>query len=288
MGEPGSIRGGMPEPFDAAGPWSGLDEFGTVRTVDVGVPLAREGDAADEVFVLLSGDLVAERRSDHGSVQVGRIERGEIVGEITVIAGGRRTATLRATSPSEVLVVARAHFERWLQEHPDVADVVSTQARDRLDRTHVAAMVTELIGTNDPETVEAVLARVQWRRLAAGEVLFRQGDVADAAYFVVNGRLTVLAYDDATADDLDGGVALAEVGRGDVVGEIGLLDDAPRSATVRAARDSTLAAFSATAFEELVALAPPLMMHVARGIVDTLRRGPRRAVTRAASLAVVT
>ncbi|MEO1055994.1 MAG: cyclic nucleotide-binding domain-containing protein [Actinomycetota bacterium] len=283
MGDSGPSDDASTRSVATAGEWSGLAAVGSVRTFAAEAVVALEGDAADEVFVLLTGELVAERRTAHGDVQVGRVSAGEVVGEITVIAGGRRTASLRATSPCEVLVIARDVFERWLIEHPALADRVSQQARERLDRTHVAAMVTDLIGTTDPDTLEAVLSRIDWRRLAAGEVLFRQGDPADAAYFVVNGRLAVSAHD---ADDGTETV-LAEVGRGDVVGEIGLLDDAPRSATVRATRDSTVAAFSAAAFEELVALAPPLMMHVARGVVDTLRRGPRRTVTRAHSLAVV-
>lgn len=283
MGNSGPSDDGSARAHAAEGEWSGLAAVGTVRTFEVGTFVAREEDAADEVFVLLHGELVAERRTAHGDVQVGRVSAGEVVGEITVIAGGRRTASLRATLQCEVLVIERDRFERWLVDQPALADRVSQQARERLDRTHVAAMIAELIGTTDPDTVEAVLSRIDWRRLAAGEVLFRQGDVAEAAYFVVNGRLVVSAHD---ADD-DAESVLGEVGRGDVVGEIGLLDDAPRSATVRATRDSTVAAFSAAALEELVAIAPRLMMHVARGVVDTLRRGPRRNATRANSLAVV-
>ncbi len=286
------MTGNASGPRPAAGEWSGLAAVGSVRAVEADELVAREGEAADEVYVLLTGELVAERRTAQGDVQVGRIDVGEVVGEITVIAGGQRTASLRAVSPCEVLVVAREQFERWLVDHPDVADRVSQQARDRLDRTHLAAMVTELIGTTDPDTVEAVLSRIDWHRLAAGEVLFRQGDAAEAAYFVVNGRLAVSAHIEdrehtpRAANVRAADTVLAEVGRGDVVGEIGLLDDAPRSATVRAIRDSTVAAFSASAFEELVALAPPLMMHVARGIVDALRRGPSRTRARAATLAV--
>ena len=78
---------------------------------------------------------------------------------------------------------------------------------------------------------------------------------------------------------------VAELGRGDVVGELGLLDDAPRSATVRAVRDSTLATLTAEMFEELVIRSPALMLHVAHGVISRLRTQPRRS-GRAASLTV--
>ena len=73
----------------------------------------------------------------------------------------------------------------------------------------------------------------------AGEVVFAEGDPSDAGYLVVSGR-----WRPGTT-----GIQLGEVGRGEVVGEIGLIERPPRSATVIALRDSTLARFSAEAFQ---------------------------------------
>ena len=117
-----------------------------------------------------------------------------------------------------------------------MADAVSAQARERIDRTHVASMVTELLGANDPSLIQEIVDSIEWRRLEAGDVLFEEGDTSDAAYFIVGGRLMVSSTA-ATGESQ----RIGELGRGDVVGELGLLDDAPRSATVRAVRDSTLA-----------------------------------------------
>jgi predicted acylesterase/phospholipase RssA len=57
---------------------------------------------------------------------------------------------------------------------------------------------------------------------------------------------------------------------------------------VRALRDTTLAAFSADVFEDLVARSPGLMLHVARALIGRLRRPPRRTFDRAASIAIAT
>ena len=143
-------------------------KFGTPQVGDLDVPLrgvrlldgevlVREGDEADDVYVISSGELVATTHSAYGDVIVGRIGEGHVVGEVTVIAGGRRTATLTASGPAEVQVIRRAEFEQWLEDHPDIADAVSAQARERIDRTQVAAMVSDLLGARDPVLVQDIV-----------------------------------------------------------------------------------------------------------------------------------
>jgi len=250
-------------------------------TLADGDVLVEQGDAADNVYFIKSGTVAASKATPQGEVIVGMVEAGQVIGEVTVVAGGLRTATLRAVGPVEVLEVDRAGFEAWLNSNPEMADSVSDEARERVDRTNVATMVADLMGSTDRALVQQVVDRVEWRRLEAGEVLFREGDFADAAYFVVGGRLMVLAEDDNGDEQL-----IAELGRGEVVGELGLLDRAPRSATVRAVRDTTLAAFSTSMFEELVATSPAMMLNVTRGILTRLRRPTARRFDRAASLTV--
>ena len=243
--------------------------------------LVEQGDAADNVYFIQSGTVTASKSTSQGEVVVGTVGAGQVIGEVTVVAGALRTATLRASGPVEVLEIERSEFEAWLNGNPEMADSVSDQARERVDRTNVATMVAELMGSSDQALVQQVVDRVEWRRLEAGEVLFREGDFADAAYFVVGGRLMVLAASSDGSDEL-----IAELGRGEVVGELGLLDRAPRSATVRAVRDTTLAAFSTTMFEELVATSPQMMLNVTRGILTRLRKPAQRKFDRAASLTI--
>ncbi|MCO4774218.1 MAG: ATP-binding cassette domain-containing protein [Deltaproteobacteria bacterium] len=80
-----------------------------------------------------------------------------------------------------------------------------------------------------------------------GESVFRKGDFADALYLNVRGRLTVEVPD-------EGGVrVLRTVGAGDFFGELGLLHDVRRTATVRASTDTVLLALFRSSFERLVA-----------------------------------
>ena len=80
-------------------------------------------------------------------------------------------------------------------------------------------------------------------RLPGGEWLFRHGDEGDALYVVLSGRCEVVGED---------GDVLVALGRGAVLGELALITGAPRSASVRARRDSELLELSRNEFERLL------------------------------------
>jgi predicted acylesterase/phospholipase RssA/CRP-like cAMP-binding protein len=93
----------------------------------------------------------------------------------------------------------------------------------------------------DPVTLAELRARAEQVELAAGCYLFRAGDRSDALYVIRNGRVQVLRD----------GVVVTELGRGEVVGELGLLIDAPRSASIRAVRDCTLVRLTRAQFDKI-------------------------------------
>lgn len=93
----------------------------------------------------------------------------------------------------------------------------------------------------DTVTVAELAHHAEEVELQAGSYLFHAGDVSDSLYVVRRGRLQVLQQD----------IVLRELGRGEVVGELGLLVDAPRSASIRALRDSTLLRLTWAQFDRI-------------------------------------
>jgi NTE family protein len=100
---------------------------------------------------------------------------------------------------------------------------------------------------------------MNWLALPGGSTLFEQGEVSDALYVLLYGRLAAIR----TSDD---GVkrSLGCVAPGECVGEIGLITQSPRSASVSALRDSELLRLPRAAFEKLVAMHPAAMLSMAR------------------------
>jgi predicted acylesterase/phospholipase RssA/CRP-like cAMP-binding protein len=100
--------------------------------------------------------------------------------------------------------------------------------------------------------------------VAAGEVIIAQGETGDGLFLVVSGRLRVSVTARGTER------VLHDLGRGSTVGEIALLSDHPRSATVRAVRDSDLLLLRAPAFRSLTERSPAVLAAMARLLIDRL------------------
>jgi NTE family protein len=101
-------------------------------------------------------------------------------------------------------------------------------------------------------------------RAADGEVIITEGEAGDGLFVVVSGRLRV----SVTARGAER--VLHDLGRGSIVGEIALLSNRPRSATVRAVRDSDLLLLRVAAFRSLVERNPEVLGEMARLLVDRL------------------
>lgn len=84
--------------------------------------------------------------------------------------------------------------------------------------------------------LDLILPHLDWMLVPGGHVVCRQGDEGDRLYLVASGRLAILR-------ELPNGedVLLSHVGRGESVGEVAVLTGNPRSATVRALRDTVVA-----------------------------------------------
>lgn len=237
-----------------------LREVGSPAVLETGSVLCREGDASDEAFVVVSGRLDARVQGFGGDMLVSSHGPGSLVGEVTTLVGGRRTATLIASEPTTIHTVDRESLRDVFARLPAGAEVVRATARDRTDRTRAAALLSRELEAVDGAAVAEIAARVTWTNLAAGDELFHRDDVADAAYLVTSGRLGVR--------DLDGPVERGiEVGRGGIVGEFGLLEDRRRSATVFALRDTSLARLDAEDFRELSSDHTQLAMGLVRRIL---------------------
>ena len=114
------------------------------------------------------------------------------------------------------------------------------------------------------EVRNALAAALEPVSLRSGETLLRQGEDGDALYFVVHGRLGALVDSD------DGPRQVGRISAGMVVGELALLGDVPRLATVVALRDSELLRLPRTAFDRITTEHPSALRALTATVVQRL------------------
>jgi ATP-binding cassette subfamily B protein len=105
------------------------------RVYDPGEIVIREGEEASEFYIVVRGSLEVWATGPTGQNQHVSVEEdGDFFGEIGLLHGVPRTATVRALTQSLVLVLPRGAFERLMQTAPDLRGVVEQLATRRLER----------------------------------------------------------------------------------------------------------------------------------------------------------
>lgn len=123
------------------------------------------------------------------------------------------------------------------------------------------------------DTLRALAAELEPRSLSSGTVLFSQGDTGDALYLVVSGKLQA-----SVCSTTDGRTFVSIVTPGQFVGEMALLTNQPRSATVIAREDSELLCLKKSAFERVEGEHPDLLAGLASQLLPRFERDQTRRI----------
>jgi len=248
--------------------------------------LFAQGDPGDSMYLLLQGRLcVRLRHADGSEMTLAELGPGSIVGEMALLTGQARTATVSALADAELVRCPRERFERLAAAHPEELAGFVEAITHRLRELQLASVLKALLGEIDVAALRELEAELKWQRLTHGQVLFRQGDPGETMYIVVSGRLQVFV---TLADGSER--VLGEVAAGETVGEWGLLTGEAHTATVRAIRETHVVELAEGDFLRLMARYPQAMMRITRIIVRrqqrVLRAQPAER-SRALSLALI-
>jgi len=100
-----------------------------------GSTVVREGDPGDSLFVVVSGALGVTTRDGEKEVELAILRPGDFFGEVALLSGARRTASVRAMLESELLEMRRDVYEEVVACFPRVREVMERFCRDRAGRT---------------------------------------------------------------------------------------------------------------------------------------------------------
>jgi NTE family protein/lysophospholipid hydrolase len=229
-----------------------------------GEVLFHTGDDGRSLFLVVDGELDVVTEDYQGRVRrVATIGQGECVGEMALFTSEQRSATVSAGRDSCLLELSKRSFEIALGRNSNLRKLIGKLILRRLRGLHLLTGGF-FHGLNDG-LLNEIESHFFWKSLRRDEILFRQGDLADALYLVVHGRLQVY-----TERSVEKPCVIAEIGRGQPVGEVALLADEPRSATVRALRDTDLIGLANEGFAQLIEQNPKIILPLVRILVKRL------------------
>ncbi len=206
-----------------------------MRAQDIarGVEVVRQGEPGDRFYLVAHGvfEVLVNGRP------VVRLARGDYFGERALLQRGPRTATVVAVERSRVFSLGADSFDALLAS--DLAARAQLEAAVAY-REQVAAM--PLFSDLSPAELDVLLSRMTPVTAEAGETVIRQGEPGQRFYVVRTGHLKVEREDQL----------LATLGAGEAFGEIALLLDVPRTASVVASERSELLALEALDFRDVL------------------------------------
>jgi NTE family protein len=129
-------------------------------------------------------------------------------------------------------------------------------------------MLLDNVGALSEEKIKELMAQCQWLACEGGNTLFGEGDPGDAAYFLISGRLRAVTH---TAQGKV--VPLGDIKPGESVGEVAVLAESKRSASVLVVRDSVVVRIEAIQLRHWFAEFPYLSNKVAKLVIKRTDSG---------------
>jgi len=211
------------------------------RAYRAGEIVFEKNDPGASIFAVADGTLTVEVAPGVGVP----IAQGSIVGEVGLISGRKRGASVRTASGSIVIEIPRNAALKLM--------ATNSAAKREITRIVTERMLLGIVGAASPEDLKDLLETAEIQEIRAGQTVINEGEEGYDVFIIRQGSMTV--------EKAIGGkpVFLRYLPAGSYVGEMALIDGGRRTATVRAAIKSEVIKLNGDAFRKLLAGKPALL-----------------------------
>ncbi len=217
------------------------------RSLAAGATLFEAGAPGDSIFVIAAGSV----RVEQDRVVLATLGEGEFFGEGAFFSRQPRSARVVAAADAELLELRREDTEELVARYPTLGEALLTFYRRRVLDAALAS--SPLFGGLPEGTRQAVADLFELVAVEPGEEVVRQGERDRCLYLVRSGRFGVVV---AGASQKE--AVLAELAPGAFFGEVALVSESPRTATVRALERGEVLRVDETDLRPVLAAHPAL------------------------------
>ncbi|WP_242048431.1 MULTISPECIES: cyclic nucleotide-binding domain-containing protein [Nostocaceae] len=156
--------------------------------------IVRQGEPATKFYILLEGDVeVFQDFPDQPTRLLNRLSRGDYFGEVGLLRGGKRTATVRVTKNSEVKVMVIE--EELFQLFVNNSELTSNDVVRRLHQRVMTSHLSKALPNVDPSEIVAIASQSKGSQYKANSIIVQQGEFGDRVYLILEGEVEVSVID---------------------------------------------------------------------------------------------
>lgn len=201
--------------------------------VPAGEVVLREGEASDSFFWIGRGRVVVSTTNfENRKAYLTSLAEGDCFGEQAFFTQRPRTASVETAEEALLLEVDRRALDGLVRAFPAVEDTLRQFYKERIAESLIAR--SPLFGRLGARERRAMSERFKFEKFAPEEVLIAEGENSDAFYAIRSGRVHVFTEGDGEKK------LIAELGPGDVFGEMAAVKGTPRTASVSTVEECEL------------------------------------------------
>ncbi len=225
----------------------------TAKQVAKGNLLCKEGDHGDSIYIINSGKvgIFKYSRKKQGDILLATLAEGDFFGEFGFFSDRKRHATVKALADLEVLEISREDFKEIAKVHPRMRDILLTFYKKRIIDTLLA--FSPPFRRLEPHQRAQLVNRFKLSRFGEDELIFNQGAPPTSFFIIKSGEIEVFA-----SKGTGPRVTLGYLRPGDFFGEISLIFNRPRIASVRTTKPTELLELEKDDFDHVLGEYPAI------------------------------
>jgi len=220
-----------------------LSECAMSVTFLAGDVVIGEGERGDALYIITHGTSSVFK----GDKEVAVLSDGDFFGEMALLGDQVRTATVKAKHPSTLLRLRRRDIMQLAGEGTELKRRLTEVKEERQAQTELVSIVPLLRGLSS-EVLELIVEQTMSVGFKPGDAVMTEGERGDSMFIIIHGTVSVYKGSDL----------IAELKEGDFFGEMALLGDQIRTATVKIKEQTALLKLSRSDILQLAETNPEL------------------------------
>jgi len=218
-----------------------------LRHVDAEELIFREGDHGNYLYLIGMGNILLRAKDSQGRKRVfSHLCEGDFFGEYAFMSRAPHSDEAIAETDCSVLMIDRVTFDEWVEKYPGIQSTIEDFYRQRVLARVLA--ITPVFEGVPPDARLALADHFKLRTFAKGGVVIREGEAGDTFYLIRSGSVDLSTSGMGKHGDQ---VVLGKMGEGEFFGEVALLTDKPRTATVVAREKAELMELARADFDQI-------------------------------------